>query len=90
MQCDYFLESYRRILLCSAVCFVIQCGFNFLLCGSNHLIFYVIIFWKAIEQYFHVMLWFLHFWCLDQNMQCAHSLESHLLNSTSYTVLFAL
>ena len=23
-QCDYFLESYRRILLCSAICFVIQ------------------------------------------------------------------
>ena len=37
MQCDYFLESYRRILSCSAVCFVIQCGLNFLLCGSNHL-----------------------------------------------------
>ena len=34
-------------------------------------------FWIATEQYFHVhvMLWFLHFWCLDQNMQCEHSLE---------------
>ena len=42
----------------------------------------MIIFWKATEQYFHVMLWFLHFWCLDHNMQCEHSLESLLLNST--------
>ena len=33
-------------------------------------------FWKATEQHFHVMLWFLHFWCLDQHMQCEHSLES--------------
>ena len=34
MQCDYFLESDRKILSCSAVCFVIQCGLKFLLCGS--------------------------------------------------------
>ena len=50
----------------------------------------VIIFWKATEQYFHVMLWFLHFWCLDQNMQCEQSLESLLLNSISHMMLFAL
>ena len=45
---------------------------------------------QATEQYLHVMLWFLHLWCLDQNMECEHSLESQLLNSTSYMVLFAL
>ena len=84
MQCDYFLESHRRILSCSAVCFVTVL-FTLLIKPSC-----VIIFWKATEQYFHLMLWFLHFWCLDQNMQCEHSLESVRLNSTSYMVLFAL
>ena len=87
MHCDYFLESYRSILSCSAVCFVIQCGFNFLLWIKPSC---VIIFWKATEQYLRVMLWFLHYWCLDQNMQFEHPLESLLLNSTSYMVLLAL
>ena len=36
MQCDHSLESYWTVLSCGAVCFVIQCGSNFLVCGSNH------------------------------------------------------
>ena len=57
---------------------MIQYGFTLWIKPSS-----VIMFWKATEQYFHVMVWFLHFWCLDQNKQCEHSLESLLLNSTS-------
>ena len=36
MQCDHSLESYGTVLSCGAVCFVIQCGSNLLVCGSNH------------------------------------------------------
>ena len=82
MHCDYFLESYRRILLCSAVVLTFYFVDQTILCDH--------FFWKASLQYFHVMVWFLHFWCLDQNMQCENSLESLLMNSTCYKVLFAL
>ena len=36
MQCDHALESYWTIVSCDAVCFVIQCGSNVLIYGSNH------------------------------------------------------
>ena len=36
MLCDHSLESYRTVLSCGAVCFVIQCCSNLLVCGSNH------------------------------------------------------
>ena len=41
------------MLSCGDVCFVIQCGSNFLVCGSNHA---VTILWKATEQCFHMVL----------------------------------
>ena len=36
MQCDHSLESYWKVLSCGTVCFVIQCGSDLLVCGSNH------------------------------------------------------
>ena len=36
MQCDHSLEDKTTVLSCGAVCFVIQCGSDFLVCGSNH------------------------------------------------------
>ena len=54
MQCDHSLESYWTLLSCGAVCFVIQCGSNFLVKPCS-----VIILWKAIEQNFKVVLFFL-------------------------------
>ena len=35
MQCDHSLESFCTVLSCDAVCFVIQCGSHFIVCGSN-------------------------------------------------------
>ena len=36
MLCDHSLEGYRTVLSCGAVCFVIQCGCNVLVSGSNY------------------------------------------------------
>ena len=35
MQCDHSLESHGTVLSFSAVFFVLQCGFHFLVCGSS-------------------------------------------------------
>ena len=54
MQCDHSLESYGTVLSCGAVCFVIQCGSNFLVCGSSHAV------WPFFGKvYFHVALFVL-------------------------------
>ena len=36
IHCDHSLESYWAVPSCGGVCFVIQCGSNFLVCGSHH------------------------------------------------------
>ena len=55
MQFEHLLSS---ILSCGAVCFVMKCGSNILICGSNHAVcpFFA---GKATEQYFHVLLFVL-------------------------------
>ena len=53
MQCDYFLESYWTVLSCGAVCFMIQCGANVLVCGSNH----------AVWPFFGKLLNSTFMWC---------------------------
>ena len=34
----YSLVSYWAVLSCGCLCFVIKCGSNFLVCGSNHVV----------------------------------------------------
>ena len=36
MQWDHSLKSYLTVLSCGAVCFVILCGSNVLVCESNY------------------------------------------------------
>ena len=52
MQCDHSLESYSTVLSRGAVCFVIHCGSNFLLGGSNHVRIVTI---QALESYCTVL-----------------------------------
>ena len=53
MQCDHSLKSYRTVLSCGAVCFVIQCGSSFLVSGSN----------QAVEPFFGKLLNSTFMWC---------------------------
>ena len=55
MQCDHSLKSHWTVLSCGAVCFVIQCGSNFLVCASNHAVWPF--FGKLLNSTF---MW----WCL--------------------------
>ena len=53
MQCDHSLEKYSTVFSCGAVCFVIQCGSNFLVCRSNH----------AVWPFFGKLLNSTFMWC---------------------------
>ena len=57
MQCDHSMESFRTVLSCGAVYFVVKSGSNFLVLWIKPCS--VTILWKASEQYFHVMLFVL-------------------------------
>ena len=53
MQWGHSLESYWTVLSCGAVCFVLQCGSNFSVCGSNH----------AVRPFFGKLLNSAFMWC---------------------------
>ena len=83
MQCDHSLESYRTVLYmyCGTVTFYHTVWFK-----HFHLWIKpcsVTILWKSNEQYCTVELFVLlysvviTFPCVDQTMQCDHSLESY-------------
>ena len=38
MHCCHSLERYRTVLFCGAVCLLIQCRFNVLLRGPDHVV----------------------------------------------------
>ena len=95
MQCDHSLESYWAVVWCGAVCFVVQCGSNFLICGSNH----------AMWPFFGKLLNSSFMWCccsgcfvihcgskgflsVYQTMQCEHSLVRRRANARNVSTSF--
>jgi len=91
--CDHSYESYWRAHSCGTVYYAVQGGSNFLSLWIKPSC--VTIQMKAIEQYFHVVLFImlykvvLSFKSVDETLVCDHSNESYWAVLSCGTVYYA-